>query len=95
MDPHEPQKRAAAELAAKARAEEKMRLQSLIDSEAGRWILGRLLETFETQLRRRPTGHNSADSYEQGKQDCAREYRDLVIKHFGHAAIDKIAKGKS
>lgn len=94
-DPFEPRRKASAEAATKAEAEEKIRLQGLMETEHGRWILGRLLNVFEAQVRRKCTGHNSEDSYHRGIQDLARDYRDLLIKHFGHAAIDKILKGKS
>ena len=93
-DPFEPRRKASADAATKAEAEEKIRLQGLMETEPGRWILGRLLGAFEALVHKKCTGHNSADSYEQGKLDVVREYRDLVIKHFGHAAIDKILKGK-
>lgn len=94
-DPFEPRRKASADAATKAEAEEKIRLQSLIESEPGRWLLSRILNVFETEVRRKCTGHNSEDSYHRGIQDLARDYRDLLIKHFGHAAIDKILKGKS
>lgn len=95
FDPHADKRRAAADAATQVEAEERARLQSLIESEPGRWLLSRILNVFETEVRRKCTGHNSEDSYHRGIQDLARDYRDLLIKHFGHAAIDKILKGKS
>lgn len=78
----------------KAEAEEGMHLKNLLENESGKWLLGKILRLFEEELRREVNGHNSVDSYHRGIQDAAKEYRDLIIKHFGHAAIDKILKGK-
>ena len=93
-DPFDGRRKTSADAVTKAEAEEKIRLQGLMETEPGRWILARLLGAFEAQVHKRCSGHNSADSYEQGRLDVVRDYRDLVIKHFGHAAIDKILKGK-
>lgn len=95
IDRHEQREKAAAEARERAEAEEKTHVKNLIESESGKWLFGRLLKEFEKQLRRRSTGHNSEDCYQRGMQDCAGEYRDLIVKHFGHAGIDKILKGKS
>lgn len=73
--------------------EEKRHLQFLINCEAGRWVLGSLLDTFEKGLRKKTTGHNSEDSYHRGAMDTTMKYRNLLIKHFGNAVIDTILKG--
>lgn len=94
-NPFEPREKAAADARELAEAKEFMHIQNLLDSASGRWLLGRLVGEFEKKVQRRSSGHNSEDSYHRGIQDCAGEYRDLIIKHFGHAGIDKLMKGKS
>ena len=93
-DPYEPMRQKAAEEKDREAAAERLHLAALLDSPSGKWLLGDLLATFELELQRRCTGHNSEDSYHRGKQDAARKYRDLIIKHFGHAAMDRLMGGK-
>lgn len=75
-------------------AKERMYVEELLKSAAGRWLLSRIYARFEQQLERRNVGHNSEDSYNRGIQDAMREQsRDLIIKYFGHSGIDTLLKG--
>lgn len=76
-------------------AREKLYLQTLMDSAAGRWILRDILNTFEFKLSRKSTGHNSDDSYHRGIQDAVKKYRDMIVRYFGHAGIDTVYKEKA
>lgn len=77
--------------AERAASIEKMHIGNLISTESGQWILEKLMKTFEREIAVR----NAEDeSYHRGVQDTAREYRNLIIKHFGHSGLDKILKGK-
>lgn len=79
-----------------ADALEKMHLENLLRSESGKWLLSRLVRTFESKVHKKRTGHNSEDSYYNGIQDHAMEYRDLLARHFGHSVFDKLdLKGNS
>lgn len=83
--------KAAKEAKEQAAAIEKMHVGNLMGTESGLWILGKLIGTFEREIAVR----DSADeSYRRGVQDAVREYRAIVIKHFGHSGLDKILKGK-
>lgn len=96
-DPFAGRKEKASDDAARREAEEKMRVGALLETDFGRWVLGDLVGTFEGELRRKNSGHNSDDSYHRGIQDATKKYRDLIIKHFGNAGLDKLdfLKGKS
>ena len=93
-DPHASMREAAAKARERAEAMESLHLRNLLDNESGRWLLRSLIDTFEFEIRRRAGGHNSEDSYHRGRQDAAREYRDMIVKHFGYAALDKLTKGQ-
>ena len=94
MDPYEPLRQKAAKEKERDSAMEKLHLANLLESSSGRWLLGDILATFELELQRRTTGHNSEDSYHRGRQDAAKKYRDLIIKYFGHAAMDQLLGGQ-
>lgn len=93
MNPYAEKAEQAKKEAEIAAATEKMHVGNLIESESGKWILRRLLDTFERELSKEPNGHNSFDSYRAGIRDGAKAYRDLIVKHFGHSGIEKILKG--
>ncbi len=61
-----------------------------MESASGRWLLAQLVGDFERELQRRTSGHNSDDCYHRGIQDNARKYRDLLVRHFGHAVLDAL-----
>lgn len=95
-DPFAQRREESAKVREEREASEKAHLSSLLNSLSGKWILSRIIQTFEEKVKRKTTGHNSEDSYHKGVQDHAREYRDLIINHFGHSALDKLdLKGKS
>lgn len=94
QDPFAKRKEENAKAREKADAEESMHLKNLLENESGKWLLGRIIRDFEAEICREGSGHNSVDSYHRGIQDANRGYRDLIIKYFGHSAIDKLMKGK-
>lgn len=67
-------------------------LQALVNSEAGRWLLGDLVKTFESKLKLQHMGHNSDAAYHRGIMDATMKYRNLLIQHFGNSIIDKVLK---
>lgn len=95
VDPYADKRESAAKAKEHAEAYEKVLVGNLLNTEAGRWILGKVFAEFRRGVTRKSTGHNSDDSYHRGRQDFAREQVDLIVKHFGYAGIDTLLKGKS
>lgn len=94
-EPFAEKEAAANESRAQAEAITKGYIDSLMRSDAGRWLLGDLVGVFEAELSAGASGHNSVDSYRRGRQDLAKRYRDLVIKYQGHKTLDVLLKGKA
>ncbi len=86
--------RASAERAEERRAaedEERMHIDNLLASPSGKWLLSQIVEDWDRAERLMPAA-NSWDMYHHGVRKEAGKYRELIIKHCGHQALD-ILKG--
>lgn len=91
-DPFEERKEAAGKEAEQAEALEKAHMANLLGSISGRWLLGKLYAEWAA-MENKPVQGNSQDAYHAARRLAVRPYRELIIKHFGNAGIDKLLKG--